>query len=163
MDLNEKACRIIESASYITLATSKDDKPWLSPVTFWLDEFNNIYCVSHIDSKHVQYIKKNKHVSISIFDSNIPEGLGANNGLQCTATATLLKKNETDFAMLYFTSRISEVDIVQLRDKWYSYDRVIIKIVLDNIYINCFDGKRDYRQQVSIYRKLNPKKFRSKL
>ncbi len=73
MDYTKKAKEIIENNIYCTVATStKDGKPWISPVFFGYDENYNIYWVSDKNAKHSELIRNNPSVAIVIFNSQAP-------------------------------------------------------------------------------------------
>ncbi len=71
----EKAKQILEDNIYCVVASStKDGKPWISPVFYGYDEDYNIYWISDKDAKHSDIIRNNPQVSIAIFNSQLPEG-----------------------------------------------------------------------------------------
>lgn len=71
------AKKIIEDNIYLTVASSsKNGKPWISPLFFAYDKKYNFYWISGKDSLHSKLIRKNSKVAIVIFDSTAPEGKG---------------------------------------------------------------------------------------
>ena len=76
--------KIIDSSTYLTLATTDGEKPWANAVFFASDKKYNLYFTSYNNSQHVQNILHNPHVSIAIFDSHIVPGTGAQ-GVQIEA------------------------------------------------------------------------------
>src|SRR5579862_4020147 len=89
---NDIATEIVKEASYITIATcNKNNEPWIAPTTFWIDEKQNFYFVSHKESKHVQHIMENPNLAISIYNSSVREGTGK--GVQFKGTGKLINEN----------------------------------------------------------------------
>ena len=73
----DKAKKIIKDNIYCVIASSsKDGKPWISPVFYGYDEDYNIYWISDKDSRHSKLIRNNPQVAIVIFNSQAPEGKG---------------------------------------------------------------------------------------
>ena len=73
----EKAKKILEDNIYCVIASStKDGKPWISPVFYGYDDEYNIYWISDKDARHSNLIRNNPQVSIVIFNSQAPEGEG---------------------------------------------------------------------------------------
>lgn len=73
----EKAKQILEDNIYCVIASSsKDGKPWISPVFYGYDENYNIYWISDKDARHSELIRNNPQVAIVIFNSQAPEGKG---------------------------------------------------------------------------------------
>ena len=77
--------KIIETSTYLTLATTDGEKPWANVVFFASDKGLNLYFTSYNNSQHVKNIIKNPNVSVAIFDSHIVPGTGAQ-GVQIEAT-----------------------------------------------------------------------------
>jgi nitroimidazol reductase NimA-like FMN-containing flavoprotein (pyridoxamine 5'-phosphate oxidase superfamily) len=73
----DKAKKIIDDNIYCVISSSsKDGKPWISPVFYGYDEDYNIYWISDKDSRHSELIRTNPQVAIVIFNSQAPEGEG---------------------------------------------------------------------------------------
>lgn len=66
----EKTVSLILGNEYLSLATSKDDKPWSSPIFYLLDQDLNFYFSSPRSTLHIKHIAANPHVSLSIYDSH---------------------------------------------------------------------------------------------
>jgi uncharacterized protein YhbP (UPF0306 family) len=54
------------SQSVMSLATSKDNKPWVSDLLYVIDEDGRLYFLSSPLSRHVENLEMNARVSISI-------------------------------------------------------------------------------------------------
>jgi uncharacterized protein YhbP (UPF0306 family) len=106
-DLNNKAKKIISKILYITIATSsKNGKPWNSPVYSAFDENYNFYWNSWTKNQHSKNIKENPNVFIVIYDSTVPEGTGE--GVYIKAKVQMLiNKNEIEDAILLLQKRKS--------------------------------------------------------
>ena len=107
-DRVQKARQIISENIYMTIASSsKDGKPWISPVFYAYDENYNLFWVSNKDSLHSNLIRKNPQVAIVIFNSSATEGNG--DGVYFEAVAIELT-NETEIrdAMGLFNKRVTQ-------------------------------------------------------
>lgn len=72
-----KARQIIKDNTYCVIASSsKDGKPWISPVFYGYDNNYSIYWISDKNSRHSKLIRTNPQVAIVIFNSQAPEGKG---------------------------------------------------------------------------------------
>lgn len=70
------AQKIIDSNQYMTLATCKDNIPWVAPVFFATDKNRNFYFLSGKETRHILEIENNPNVALSIYDSReIPENI----------------------------------------------------------------------------------------
>jgi uncharacterized protein YhbP (UPF0306 family) len=163
---NEIAINIVENNKYMVLATSNNYDPWIAPVMYWTDDNNNFYFVSHVDSRHIKYIMINPFVAVSIFDSNVPEGMGDKTGIQFSATAKLyLSNNEIIDALKASRQRFPHTSLDELKlryETWCNNNRILCKIIPRNIYLNSYNGI-DFRIQVTFTRRLCIIPFRSKL
>lgn len=73
----DKAKKIIKDNIYCVISSSsKDGKPWISPVFYGYDGNYNIYWISDKNSRHSKLIRNNPQVAIVIFNSQAPEGKG---------------------------------------------------------------------------------------
>ena len=124
----------------------------------------------------MKYISQNENVAISMYDSTQPEGTGNESGIQCIGKAKILnKENEIQKAIWWlfqvpsFKSKYNITDNnikEQIEAKCRIYnenERRICKISLnkDEIYINSWNGKFDYRRKVQL--KIDPIIHRSAL
>jgi uncharacterized protein YhbP (UPF0306 family) len=174
---NEIAAKIIEDGTYMTIGTMNDEKPWVSPTVYWLDDSSkniSFYFVSDIASLHVKNISNNKLAAISIFNSTLPEGFGDKAGLQISTSAEILtfdqkngelfenKEIEKAISLIQQRYSFAKNDTIKSRCiQWYKNGRVIVKLTpIDNeIYLNVFDGKVDKRVLVKIDRRLKIRIF----
>jgi hypothetical protein len=75
--LAPRAQEIVDRILYVTIAsTSRDGKPWNSPVFSAHDEYHNFYWGSRIGSQHSQNIKATGKVFLVIYDSTVEAGQG---------------------------------------------------------------------------------------
>lgn len=171
-DYHNIATKIVEKGSYMTIGTSNGFEPWIAPVAYWTDDDNCFYFVSHKESKHVTHIAINPKVAISIFDSSIPEGKGDKSGIQISAFAKILAFDDNTLitkalhSIQYRFSSPTDTTLKEFTDRcilWYKNDRVIVKLIPDDIFLNSYDGKKDYRIHVKFNRVIDLSQFRSKL
>lgn len=94
-DLVAIARTIIDSIVYMVLGTSDETgRPWVSPVYFSEEKYKEFYWISSPDVTHSRNIAVHPQVSIVIFDSQIPVGMGQ--AVYMSAVAEELK--EVDLA-----------------------------------------------------------------
>ncbi len=68
---------IIDSIVYMVLGTADETgRPWVSPVYFSVERYKEFYWMSSPDVTHSRNIAVRPQVSIVIFDSRIPVGMG---------------------------------------------------------------------------------------
>jgi pyridoxamine 5'-phosphate oxidase-like protein len=76
-DLGDIARNIIDSIVYMVLGTADETgRPWVSPVYFASQKYREFYWMSSPDVTHSRNIVLRPQVSIVIFDSRIPVGMG---------------------------------------------------------------------------------------
>lgn len=66
IDVEKIVREYIDKTYHMSLATVKENKPWVCEVHFAYDEGLNIYFVSKVDTRHCQEIAKNKYVAGNI-------------------------------------------------------------------------------------------------
>lgn len=161
---NSLAKSILENSDYMVLSTCDYlTKPWIAPVAYWIDDDTNLYCVSYVRSRHVTHIKMNHNVAVSIFNPSSIEGTGK--GLQMSGSATILN-TISDEVMEFSKKRIPNESLIATENRrlrWIKNNRVVIKIVINKLYINEFDSNVDYRIELIKPTNINLVKFRSKL
>lgn len=68
---------IIDSIVYMVLGTADETgRPWVSPVYFSSEKYQEFFWMSSPDATHSRNIAVRPQVSIAIFDSRIPVGMG---------------------------------------------------------------------------------------
>jgi hypothetical protein len=76
-DLANIARTIIDSIVYMVLGTADQTRhPWVSPVYFSSEKYKEFYWMSSLDVTHSRNIAMRPQISIVIFDSRIPVGMG---------------------------------------------------------------------------------------
>ena len=76
-DLSNIARSIIDSILYMVLGTTNESgQPWVSPVYFSSEKYKEFYWMSSPDLTHSRNILVRPRISIVIFDSRIPVGMG---------------------------------------------------------------------------------------
>lgn len=90
LDYVECARRTIQKIQYITIATvcvEAGGRPWNSPVYSAFDSDYNFFWMSDRKSQHSKNIQNSPYVFLVIYDSTIPEGTGAGQGVYIQAQA----------------------------------------------------------------------------
>lgn len=82
----------MNSTQYCSLATFSNRKVWSNPVYFAWDDKYNLYFISQMSSRHMQNIKKNSHIAVSIYKT---EQKGDVLGIQLEGTAIILSKEDS--------------------------------------------------------------------
>jgi uncharacterized protein YhbP (UPF0306 family) len=76
-DLPSLARAIIDSIPYMVLGTADENgRPWASPVYFASEKYREFYWMSSPEVRHSRNILIRPEVSIVIFDSRVPIGMG---------------------------------------------------------------------------------------
>lgn len=80
---------ILDSGIYVVLATSDaNGVPWASPVWFAMEDYRDLYWVSHPGARHSQNIDVRPQLAMVVFDSTVPSGTGQ--AVYMTAAAEML-------------------------------------------------------------------------
>jgi len=134
--LVKRTKEIIEKILYITIATSsKDGKPWNSPVYSAYDENYNFYWASWKDNQHSKNIRKNNNVFIVIYDSTVPEGTGE--GVYVKAKAyELSNEKEIEVAIRYLDGRINKIGRHKVSQFQGSMPKKVYKAIPEKVWIN---------------------------
>jgi nitroimidazol reductase NimA-like FMN-containing flavoprotein (pyridoxamine 5'-phosphate oxidase superfamily) len=83
------AREILGARSYVVLATADvDGVPWASPVWFAMEDYPELYWVSHPGARHSRNIAVRPRIAMVVFDSTVSPGTGQ--GVYMTATAEQL-------------------------------------------------------------------------
>ena len=76
-ELGTIAQGIIDSIVYMVLGTADEaGRPWVSPVYFASEKYHEFYWMSSPEALHSRNLLLRSQVSIVIFDSQIPVGMG---------------------------------------------------------------------------------------
>lgn len=158
MDPKAIVKQIIDSSTFLSLATTDGKKPWVNAVFFATDRDYNFYFVSYNNSIHVQNILKNPNVAVTIFDSHITPSGGRAQGLQISGTCKKLTKEELPQAIeIVYSKRFPDPKERASRDlsverfsKGDNQGRVdhIYKITPDHFYILDTKMGKDTRIEV---------------
>ncbi len=151
--LINKAREIISKILYITIATStKDGRPWNSPVYSAFDDNYNFYWASDQNSQHSKNIKENNLVFIVIYDSTVPEGTGEGVYIQAKAYE-LTDEKEIEYALKYLYGRKNEKPR-KFSEFLRKFPRRIYKAVPEKIWVNTegdIDGNYvDKREEIKL-------------
>ena len=105
-DMNdaERARSIIESNSYMTLATADAaGTPWASPVWFAHDRLAEFVWASRPGARHSRNVAARHEVGIVIFDSTVVPGTGT--GVYLEATASEAAPDDIERVLATFSAR----------------------------------------------------------
>jgi hypothetical protein len=76
-ELGETARAIIDSNRYMTLGTADEEgRPWVSPVYYVPAGYTEFFWVSSPEVTHSRNLERRPHMSIVVFDSQVPPGTG---------------------------------------------------------------------------------------
>lgn len=94
------ARQILSQTYLMSLATVRDNNPWVADVVFVHDDIFNIYWISRTDTKHSMNIAICSQVAATITQSTDQgeDNVGlqiAGNAFQCKGSLTLVKKHLT--------------------------------------------------------------------
>jgi nitroimidazol reductase NimA-like FMN-containing flavoprotein (pyridoxamine 5'-phosphate oxidase superfamily) len=106
-DPAELARRLVESNSYLTLATADaDGRPWASPVWYAAASHTELLWVSSPDARHSRNLRERPEVAIVIFDSRAE--LGEAQAVYMAGSAEELTGGELERSIEVFSRRSQE-------------------------------------------------------
>lgn len=95
---------IIDASLYMVLGTAgRDGMPWVSPVYFAPDGYQDFLWVSKPGARHSLNIAERPDVSVVVFDTSVPIGQGQ--GVYMPAVAQQLSGDEADRGIALFSRR----------------------------------------------------------
>jgi len=134
--MEEKAKDILQKILYITIATStKDGKPWNSPVYSAFDEDYNFYWASDYNGQHSKNIKENPNIFLVIYDSTASEGTGEGVYVQAKAYE-LSDENEILHALEVLDKRVGKTKERNAKVFLGDYPRRVYKAVPEIFWMN---------------------------
>ncbi len=122
-----RAC--MNSTEYCCIATVDEKGVWSNPVFFAWDEHWNLYFISQMPSRHMQNLRKNARIAVSIYSTTQTDDVC---GIQLEGTATIIEnegEKENAFAIYNKRSKIQSHS-----PAWH-----IVKITSEHLYY--FDTK----------------------
>lgn len=134
------AQHIIKTNAYLTLGTSLNNKPWVSPVCYFVDARCIFYYASQMESVHTKNILQNPNVSWTVFDSHAPDGTGV--GVQIWGKAELVGPRSYATAMRS-CYRPSIREVLEIS----SYQ--LFKLTPQQIYVTDPNAKVDKRVEIT--------------
>jgi nitroimidazol reductase NimA-like FMN-containing flavoprotein (pyridoxamine 5'-phosphate oxidase superfamily) len=136
-ELNKKAEEIISKILYITIATSsKDGKPWNTPVYSAFDDKFNFFWTSWKESQHSKNIQENNNVFLVIYDSTAPEGTGEGVYIQAKAYE-LSDPEEIKQSLAYLYTRKEQAPDKRKPEEFLgNFPRRVYKAVPEKVWIN---------------------------
>lgn len=125
----------LKATDYCCIATVDEKGVWSNPVYFAWDEKYNLYFISQMHSRHMQNIKKNSRVSVSIYKT---EQKGDVIGIQLEGEAKILETEEDKKSAhtVYYgrTGSLEQNEFAMHDPKW-----VFVRITPQQMYY--FDSK----------------------
>jgi len=98
------AHRIIDAASYMTLATADaGGRPWATPVWFAQQDLREFIWVSRPGTQHSRNIAERRDIALVVFDSAVPPGEGV--GVYVEAVASEVDDGDRADALAVYTAR----------------------------------------------------------
>jgi pyridoxine/pyridoxamine 5'-phosphate oxidase len=98
------AHRIIDAASYMTLATADTGgRPWATPVWFAQQDLREFIWVSRPGTQHSRNIAEWRDIALVVFDSAVPPGEGV--GVYVEAVASEVDDGDRADALAVYTAR----------------------------------------------------------
>ncbi len=95
----------LESTAYCSLATIGSKGVWSNPVYFAYDKNYNLYFISMPSSLHIQNIKENPNIAVSIYSTN-QDTHGEIFGMQLDGKANILDDEEVVLAHHIYYGRV---------------------------------------------------------
>ena len=88
-DLADIVRKVVDDNVYMVLGTAdRAGRPWVSPVFYAADAYRDFYWISSPDVSHSRNLAVRPEVSIVVFDSRAPVGMGGARAAYMAATAT---------------------------------------------------------------------------
>lgn len=145
---------MVAANQFLTLSTSRDGHPWISPVYFAADSEYKLYFISRRDTRHAEYIRSQPNVAVAIYNSTCTPGRC--DGVQLSATAReLTATDEVAYgAAILFTRRFEDEAQRKpyLDPTRYQGDELmrIYEIRPQEIFVVDKEKPNDYRVQVDL-------------
>ncbi|MGH3915591.1 MAG: pyridoxamine 5'-phosphate oxidase family protein [Pseudonocardiaceae bacterium] len=155
MSLNYVECarRTIQKIQYITIATvcaEAGGRPWNSPVYSAFDSDYNFFWMSDRKSQHSKNIQNNPYIFLAIYDSTIPEGTGAGQGVYIQAQAEELSDaGRVSRAHQLVASRVGK-KLRPAKDFLGDAPRRIYRATLEKMWVNDIVEKEGFRIDVRV-------------
>lgn len=139
-NFNELGKEIIKSNIYLSLATSVENSPWISPLFYAIDNKFTFYFISQESSTHIRNIFVNNVVAFCIFDSKQLEGTG--NGVQGKGRVYKLEDDEIETAFLWY-----KTSFIELKKESFTGDAPyrFYKLVPEQVFVLDPEAKVDKR------------------
>lgn len=126
---------VLSATDYCSIATVDEKGVWSNPVYFAWDDKYNLYFISRMHSRHMQNLKKNNRIAVSIYKT---EQKGDVFGIQLEGTAKILtqEKERMDAHKFYYdrVGSLEQNEFAMHDQKW-----LFVKITPEQVYY--FDSK----------------------
>ncbi len=145
-DVDDSARAVVDANRYMTLGTADaSGRPWASPVWYAADRYREFLWVSSPEARHSLNLAEREELSIVIFDSTQPIGVGL--AVYMTGTAGPLDGDEAERGVELF-SRESLADGAPAWDRADVTGSAQLRLYRA-VVSECFLGRSDERQRVS--------------
>lgn len=146
-EIIQRAKNFLATQRIASLATAKENIPWIVDLFYTVDSANNMYFLVSKNSKTWSNIQENPNVAISI-DAHSQDASRKKN-IQIKAIAKTVSKEELESAIdsfeVAFPDLVDEADSVEDFKGKHADDR-FIKITPENIYFmdsDAFEGRHE--------------------
>ncbi len=133
-DWKKYLLKCLESTNYCSIATVDKNGVWSNPVYFAWDKTFNLYFISQPHVRHMQNIKKDSHVAVSIYATNQKGDYVK--GIQLEGKARIIendgKQDEFFYAYKVYYTRTGEYkenEAIVMNNEW-----MFVKVTPDKIY-----------------------------
>jgi Pyridoxamine 5'-phosphate oxidase len=96
-DLADFVTKVVDDNVYLVLGTAdRAGRPWVSPVFYAAEAYRDFYWISSPDVIHSRNLAVRPKVTIVVFDSRAPVGMGGARAVYMAATATEVPADDLD-------------------------------------------------------------------
>ena len=153
-DLGTNARGIVDSIVYMVLGTADESgRPWTSPVYFASKDYKEFYWMSSPDVTHSRNILVRPQISIVIFDSRVPVGMGQ--AVYISAVAEELAGADLDRGLQIYNGRFQNpaehgVSIIAPEDLQAPAPYRLYRAIAQEHWMLDPDSHPDHRTSVSV-------------
>lgn len=138
----------LKSTNFCSIATVDKKGVWSNPVFFAWDKNYKFYFISQMSSRHMQNIKSNPAVAVSIYKTEQKDDIV---GIQLEGKAKILSRNDKDEIKIAYDTYYGRAGFgPDMQEYLNNSSWIYVKITPENIYY--FDTRffREERQTVPI-------------
>jgi Pyridoxamine 5'-phosphate oxidase len=102
-DLADIVTKVVDDNVYMVVGTAdRAGRPWVSPVFYAAEAYRDFYWISSPEVIHSRNLVVRPEVSIVVFDSRAPVGMGGARAVYMAATATEVPADDLDRALAIY-------------------------------------------------------------